>query len=191
MSLNIPGELMSFVEGGRIDVPISLNKFGPTQFKSLLKMIRTGVIHGYGVPAQIASRIRREYNQPIAGFSSNDYVCWENCNEDDTAKFLPQVKGAALATFMMGETTHSRGKPTWWTDSEWNKMQIETRERKKEAIAELDTHSKRGQFNGVDRKFARFFTKVKLSTAPEVEAIAKSIEDGTTAKYHMPYPNYH
>jgi hypothetical protein len=189
MSLNISSKIMDYVDGGRVNVPISFALFGPTQFKNLTKMIRTGVIHGNGVPATIAKRIRKTHSLPILGFEYNSSPAWEKCDTADTAQFLPVLKAAALATYMI-ENKNEGTKPGWMPNSQWEEQVAYRRNKLKEGIVALDRHAPDGYGVSISRKYATQLNKVKLRTTPEVEAIAKSIEDGTTTNFVLQYP-YH
>ena len=189
MSLIIPGKVMDYVDNGKVDVKISFLKFGPSQFKNVVKMIRTGVIHGDGVPATIARRIRSAHSLPILGFMYSNTPQWRNCDESDTAQFLPTLKAAALATFMIRGSLPQE-KPSWITHVDWNERLERGRQHQKDAINALDTHSSAGSSESIARKYATQLNKVKLRITPEVEAIANAIEDGSSTHYTMQYPYY-
>ena len=178
MSINIPNSIMNLAVSNQVVVKIDLNKLGPIQKSNLCKMIVTGVIEGRGIPAQIARAVRADNKLPMLGFISKDYAKWDNCGEEQTAKFLPILKGAALATLMTFQSDGSNSRYYWRASRE-----AELREQ----AAGFTSHASEGRAYGINKAYAKALQKLKLGSNTTVDVLSEGIKNGSVTTYDLIY----
>lgn len=158
------------VDGADIIIKLDLAKFGPTQRKNIIKGLRTGVVHGHHESARIVRYERSKHNLPIAGFMGSESFSWR----DLPTPIPPHMKSTFISALVANKLTQAGKNSDHWY--------IRGIERELES---LDEHSEwdSGWVSHIKPKHAKSLRQLNFGTNAELEALAASIENGTTTTY--------
>lgn len=116
MSINIPGRIAAISE---VTAVVHIDKLGPRQQVSLRAMVRSGIVKGYSIPAQLARQILETARSPFINYMNRGYCRWRNIPlnpEHPLRKALIEAHGLSVLNEQYEDTPYwgEKGRGFGW-----------------------------------------------------------------------------
>lgn len=179
MSLSIPQKILDV--SSKVSVEIDLDKLGPRQKTSLVKMLRTGHVAGNGVPAQLAVMIRGQLGAETVQITKG-WIASNTVKVNAGTDSLKQTLRVALVASKLDPENKIYTDPRY--QNHWHSQEC----RDNDALMMSDDFTEPDYtVHTISKRSLNIVKKHKLSTPQAVLDIANNIETGVTKTFSLNY----